>query len=155
MFVRSALCIASRSAMARGQQAAGFSKFVPICRISAANPSFAVQKRYKKYQPYKDDMVRLENPALVDRPKQFTYKEVESLLLGAIKGWDRFPTEKTDQIKLDAVLADLGFDSLDKVEIMMAIEDKFGFEIPVEVGDKFKTIKDIYDYIVEHEHVFE
>uniref|UniRef100_A0A914PTZ1 Acyl carrier protein n=1 Tax=Panagrolaimus davidi TaxID=227884 RepID=A0A914PTZ1_9BILA len=50
---------------------------------------------------------------------------------------------------------DLGLDSLDHVEVIMAIEDEFGFEIPDGDSDRLKTPKDIFRYICDKEDVYE
>jgi len=42
---------------------------------------------------------------------------------------------------------DLGADSLDIVELVMAMEDEFGIEIPDEEAEKIKTVKDVIEYI--------
>jgi len=42
---------------------------------------------------------------------------------------------------------DLGADSLDQVELIMALEDEFDMEIPDEDAEKMKTVKDALDYI--------
>lgn len=42
---------------------------------------------------------------------------------------------------------DLGADSLDQVELIMALEDEFDIEIPDEDTEKLKTVKDALDYI--------
>lgn len=42
---------------------------------------------------------------------------------------------------------DLGADSLDIVELVMAMEDEFGIEIPDEEAEKIKTVKDVVEYI--------
>jgi len=42
---------------------------------------------------------------------------------------------------------DLGADSLDQVELIMAFEDAFDVEIPDDDAEKFKTVKDAYDYL--------
>jgi len=44
---------------------------------------------------------------------------------------------------------DLGADSLDTVELVMAFEEKFGLEIPDEDAEKIRTIGNAIDYIVE------
>lgn len=46
-----------------------------------------------------------------------------------------------------SIMNDLEADSLDAVEIMMAIEDEFGVEIPDEDAEKFKNIGDIVRYV--------
>lgn len=51
-------------------------------------------------------------------------------------------------IKLEATLKDdLGIDSLDAVEISIALEDAFEITIPQEELANFTTVKDIVDYI--------
>lgn len=42
---------------------------------------------------------------------------------------------------------DLGADSLDIVELIMAFEEEFNIEIPDEVAEKIKTVKDAVEYI--------
>ena len=42
---------------------------------------------------------------------------------------------------------DLGADSLDTVELVMAFEEKFGIEIPDDMAEKITTIKDAIDHI--------
>lgn len=42
---------------------------------------------------------------------------------------------------------DLGADSLDTVEMVMAFEEEFGIEIPDEDAEKIKTVQDAIDYI--------
>ena len=45
---------------------------------------------------------------------------------------------------------DLGADSLDTVELVMAFEEEFGCEIPDDAAEKILTIKDAISYIEEH-----
>ena len=45
---------------------------------------------------------------------------------------------------------DLGADSLDTVELVMALEEEFGIEIPDEEAEKIVTVKDAVSYIKEH-----
>lgn len=42
---------------------------------------------------------------------------------------------------------DLGADSLDTVELVMAFEEEFGIEIPDEAAEKIASVKDAVDYI--------
>ncbi|MBP2635458.1 MAG: acpP 2 [Firmicutes bacterium] len=42
---------------------------------------------------------------------------------------------------------DLGADSLDIVELIMAFEEEFSIEIPDEIAEKIKTVKDTVEYI--------
>ena len=45
---------------------------------------------------------------------------------------------------------DLGADSLDTVELVMAFEEAFDIEIPDEEAEKIRTVKDAVDYINAH-----
>ena len=45
---------------------------------------------------------------------------------------------------------DLGADSLDTVELVMAFEEAFGIEVPDEDAEKMTTVKDAVDYIDKH-----
>ena len=45
---------------------------------------------------------------------------------------------------------DLGADSLDTVELVMAFEEAFDIEIPDEDAEKIATVKDAVDYIEKH-----
>ncbi len=53
-----------------------------------------------------------------------------------------------DQITNEARFAeDLKADSLDTVELVMALEDEFGLDIPDEEAEKIKTVQNAIDYI--------
>ena len=45
---------------------------------------------------------------------------------------------------------DLGADSLDTVELVMALEEEFGIEIPDEDAEKITRVKEAIDYIEKH-----
>lgn len=56
-----------------------------------------------------------------------------------------------DKVTLDARLAeDLGADSLDAVELIMALEDEFDIQISDEAAQSIKTIGDIITYLEEN-----
>lgn len=57
---------------------------------------------------------------------------------------------KEEEVTTDASFVDdLGADSLDTVELVMALEEEFETEIPDEDAEKIVTIKDAVKYIVE------
>ena len=45
---------------------------------------------------------------------------------------------------------DLGADSLDTVELVMAFEEEFGCEIPDDAAEKIQTVKDAIDFLKEN-----
>jgi acyl carrier protein len=56
-----------------------------------------------------------------------------------------------DQITRDAsFIDDLGADSLDTVELVMALEEEFGIEIPDEEAEKITKVGEAIDYIEAH-----
>jgi acyl carrier protein len=59
---------------------------------------------------------------------------------------------KEDEVKDDAsFVEDLGADSLDTVELVMALEEEFETEIPDEEAEKITTVKEAIDYILAHQ----
>ena len=56
-----------------------------------------------------------------------------------------------DEITMDSsFIDDLGADSLDIVELVMALEEEFDLEIPDEDAEKIGTVADAVNYIKEH-----
>lgn len=49
------------------------------------------------------------------------------------------------------LMQDLEADSLDSVEIIMAVEEEFDLSIPDEDADKFRTVRDLVDYVEKQE----
>ena len=58
---------------------------------------------------------------------------------------------EADKVTEDAsFIDDLGADSLDIVELVMAFEEEFGVEIPDDAAEKISTVTDAIKYIDEH-----
>ena len=56
-----------------------------------------------------------------------------------------------DQVTTDAsFMDDLGADSLDTVELIMALEEEFDIEIPDSDAEKIRTVQNALDYLNEH-----
>ena len=54
-----------------------------------------------------------------------------------------------EKVKLESkFIEDLGADSLDIVELVMAMEEEFDIEIPDEDAEKLKTVNDVQTYLV-------
>ncbi|XP_067162557.1 acyl carrier protein, mitochondrial [Apteryx mantelli] len=82
-----------------------------------------------------------------------TLEGIKDRVLYVLKLYD-----KIDPAKLTAeshFMKDLGLDSLDQVEIIMAMEDEFGFEIPDADAEKLMCPQEIVDYIADKKDVYE
>ncbi|XP_017788702.1 PREDICTED: acyl carrier protein, mitochondrial isoform X2 [Habropoda laboriosa] len=80
-------------------------------------------------------------------------KDIENRVLSVIRSYDKITAEK---LKLEShFMEDLGLDSLDHIEVIMAIEDEFGFEIPDMDAEKLLRPADIVRYVCDKEDVYE
>ena len=60
---------------------------------------------------------------------------------------DQLGVEAANVKDNSSLIDDLGADSLDIVELVMAMEEEFGLEIPDEEAEKIKTVSDVVSYI--------
>ncbi len=60
---------------------------------------------------------------------------------------EQLGVEEDDVTMESTFIDDLGADSLDIVELIMAFEEEFNIEIPDEVAEKMKAVKDAVEYI--------
>jgi acyl carrier protein len=59
---------------------------------------------------------------------------------------------EADKVSEDAsFIDDLGADSLDTVELVMAFEEEFGVEIPDDAAEKILTVRNAIEFIVENQ----
>ncbi|GMT43780.1 MAG TPA: acyl carrier protein [Deltaproteobacteria bacterium] len=63
---------------------------------------------------------------------------------------DQLGVEESEVTNESRFVEDLGADSLDTVELVMAFEEKFGISIPDSDAEKIKTVQSAIDYISEH-----
>lgn len=78
---------------------------------------------------------------------------IEERIILVLNLYDKIDPEK---LKIDShFMKDLGLDSLDHVEIIMAIEDEFGFEIPEMDQERLYTVKDFIRYIGDKEDIYD
>ena len=63
---------------------------------------------------------------------------------------DQLGVNESEVIPEAKFIDDLGADSLDIVELIMALEDEYGIEIPDEDAEKIETVGDAIRYIEEH-----
>jgi acyl carrier protein len=84
------------------------------------------------------------------------YRKKEAIVSASIE--EKVKKIIVDQLGVDEAevtpdakfIDDLGADSLDTVELVMALEEEFGLEIPDEDAEKITTVKDATGYIVGH-----
>ena len=74
--------------------------------------------------------------------------EVQERVLGVIKNFDKVDPSKVQPTSKFG--DDLGLDSLDAVEVVMAIEDEFAIEIPDAEADRIGSVGDAVEYIAAH-----
>jgi acyl carrier protein len=60
---------------------------------------------------------------------------------------EQLSVEKDKVVSAASFVDDLGADSLDLVELIMAMEEKFDIEIPDEDAEKIATVQDAVDYV--------
>ncbi|ACL75065.1 acyl carrier protein [Ruminiclostridium cellulolyticum] len=60
---------------------------------------------------------------------------------------EQLGVEEGDITMESSFIDDLGADSLDIVELIMALEEEFGLEIPDSEAEKITTVKDVVEYI--------
>ncbi len=60
---------------------------------------------------------------------------------------EQLSVDKDKVVASASFVDDLGADSLDLVELIMAMEEAFGIEIPDEVAEKITTVQDAIDHV--------
>ena len=64
---------------------------------------------------------------------------------------EQLGVNEADVKNVSSFVNDLGADSLDTVELVMALEEEFETEIPDEDAEKITTVQQAIDYIVQHQ----
>ncbi|XP_077414022.1 NADH:ubiquinone oxidoreductase subunit AB1b [Vanacampus margaritifer] len=82
-----------------------------------------------------------------------TLETIKERVMYVLKLYDKINPEKLQTSS--HFMKDLGLDSLDQVEIIMAMEDEFGFEIPDVEAEKLMTPSEIVEYIADKKDVYE
>ncbi|MEQ2182927.1 hypothetical protein XENOCAPTIV_012154 [Xenoophorus captivus] len=82
-----------------------------------------------------------------------TLETIKDRVMYVLKLYDKINPEKIQATS--HFMKDLGLDSLDQVEIIMAMEDEFGFEIPDAEAEKLMTPEEIVQYIADKKDVYE
>ncbi|XP_068435394.1 NADH:ubiquinone oxidoreductase subunit AB1b [Clinocottus analis] len=82
-----------------------------------------------------------------------TLETIKDRVMYVLKLYDKINPEKLQTSS--HFMKDLGLDSLDQVEIIMAMEDEFGFEIPDAEAEKLMSPEEIVQYIADKKDVYE
>lgn len=73
-----------------------------------------------------------------------TFDKVKNIIIGQLG------VEEAEIKENSSFIEDLGADSLDIVELVMALEEEFEIEIPDETAETIKTVQDAVKYIDNH-----
>uniref|UniRef100_D3TRB6 Acyl carrier protein n=1 Tax=Glossina morsitans morsitans TaxID=37546 RepID=D3TRB6_GLOMM len=80
-------------------------------------------------------------------------EEIRDRVLKVVASYDKVTSDK---LKAEShFINDLGLDSLAHVEVIMAMEDEFGFEIPDSDAEKLMRPADIIKYVADKEDVYD
>ncbi|KAF7799060.1 hypothetical protein EIP86_010290 [Pleurotus ostreatoroseus] len=74
-------------------------------------------------------------------------EQITTRVVDVLKGFEKVdPAKLTDKASFDK---DLGLDSLDAVEVVMAVEEEFSIEIPDAEADEINTVEQAIEYIAK------
>lgn len=107
-------------------------RFVIMIRTSFLRASRTVAPR-----------MAMRMPMCVRFQSSIPRSDIENRVLSVFKTY----TQSSNQLSATSTFQDLGLDSLDAVELMVAVEEEFGIEIPEKESDEIRSVKDAVDYI--------
>ncbi len=82
-------------------------------------------------------------PSVIETVKQIVEK-VKQIIR------EQLGVEEDEITPTSSFVDDLGADSLDTVELVMAVEEAFDIEIPDNDAEKMRTVQDLVDYVEKH-----
>ncbi|XP_023954284.1 acyl carrier protein, mitochondrial isoform X1 [Bicyclus anynana] len=132
-------------------------KCAAICRLStvALQQKCPIKPITNSYNiEHTQNVVSLRKRQYATGPvHKITESEIQERVIKVCKAYDKLVTV---QLSLDShFMTDLGLDSLDHVEIIMAMEDEFGFEIPDGDAERLVRPRDIVQYVADKEDIYD
>ncbi|KAK9304780.1 hypothetical protein QLX08_003986 [Tetragonisca angustula] len=132
----------------------------PISRTCLRSAVTQLQSNERYFHCKRQSIVTLiPQGTRVKQVRQYSIAEPMSLdlirkrVLLVLNLYDKIDPQK---LSLDShFINDLGLDSLDHIEVIMAIEDEFGFEIPDMDAEKLLRPTDIVRYVADRQDVYE
>lgn len=70
--------------------------------------------------------------------------DVEKRTVDVVKSLEKV---RSDRVSLDTQFSDIALDDLDVIDLILAVEDEFGIEIPESVSAGFTTFRDVANYV--------
>ncbi|XP_054733820.1 acyl carrier protein, mitochondrial isoform X2 [Anastrepha obliqua] len=115
-------------------------------RINVNTPAMSI---LLQQHAYKTKSYEIRNYASAKR----SLEEIQDRVLKVVASYDKVTADK---LSVDShFINDLGLDSLDHVEVIMAMEDEFGFEIPDSDAEKLLKPADIIKYVADKEDIYD
>lgn len=111
------------------------------------NPFEDIKKSYILTSPVAENEMYTSFNA--KRPQPIDHQEFHDRVMKVIKAYDKIDASKVNITS--HFFQDLGLDSLDHIEIIMELEDEFGFEIPDDEAEKLFTPGHIIKYVINLE----
>ncbi|KAG5380394.1 hypothetical protein IGI04_028236 [Brassica rapa subsp. trilocularis] len=108
------------------------------CLRVSVNPSPALPSSFALLRRFSEEV----RGSFLDK------SDVTDRVISVVKNFQRVdPSKVTPKAHF---INDLGLDSLDNVEVVMALEEEFGFEIPDNDADKIQSVDLAVDFIASH-----
>ncbi|XP_027027629.1 NADH:ubiquinone oxidoreductase subunit AB1b isoform X1 [Tachysurus fulvidraco] len=118
---------------------------------SASRRSLTVVQTAKWTQHLRVPTPALQLCRLYCDSQPLTLQSIEERVMNVLQLYDKIKPETLQTSS--HFMKDLGLDSLDQVEIIMAMEDEFGFEIPDTEAEKLMTPAEVVQYIASKKDV--
>ncbi|OSX67442.1 hypothetical protein POSPLADRAFT_1037995 [Postia placenta MAD-698-R-SB12] len=118
--------------------------FFRLAARSVARPRLVLAPRVATALPQRSRVLQY---AAYSASAGLSKGDITARVIDVLKGFEKVdPAKLTETSRFSE---DLGLDSLDAVEVVMAVEEEFAIEIPDEEADEIKTVQQAIDYIAK------